>query len=146
MALREDLLPVVNDAARQLMVDLGLRTHTLTVRLKTWASGRIGLPHDDDANVDLLITPAPKIREVSSREIASSGGAFQQGDLLVTKITPDYAGGGYTPAELAPAADGSQEIIYLVAGPNAGEYTLAGSDFSRNFEYRLTLRRSRRTP
>ncbi len=144
MSLRSDLLPTFQ-ATRVLINDLGFRTNNLTISTKTWASGRPGVGSATYSSI--TITPPPKIREVSAREIASSGGRYQEGDLRVTKITPAFSGGGYTPAQIRPTTVTSGvEVLYVVAGPSAGDYRLVDSDFSKNFGYELTIRRQRTTP
>lgn len=137
MALRDDLLPVFGDA-RALVEGFGLRTSGLSVQVSRWP----GVPGDGRPAVTVLaISPSPKIRTVNMREIASSGGRYLDGDVRVTKITPSYAGGGYTEAQLRPVANERTEVVYVVTGAMAGDYVLVDSDFSRNFGYELTLRR-----
>ena len=123
---------------------LDLRTNTLTIRTRTWPGDRgIDVPNDSD----LEILPRPLVRRVSTNEVASSGGRFEQGDLRVTAITPAYDGGGYTVDQIVPTApDDTVEILYIVTGPNAGEYALVDQDVSKPLRYTLTLRKRRSTP
>ncbi len=143
MSLREDLLPVCRDA-RALVESLGLRTNSLTIRTRTY-SGEPGVwPYSD---LDLVITPRPKMRWLTGAEVAASGGRYAEGDMKVTKITPAYAGGGYTPEQLRPApTEDNVEILYVVTGPEAGEYRLVDDSFDRNFGYELVIRLQRSTP
>ncbi len=140
--LREDLLPTVDDG-RALVDDLGFRTSSLTIRTRTW-SGEPGVSAQVDD--DLVITPPPKIRQVTGREVAGSAGRYEEGDLRADKITPSYSGGGYTPAQLKPDGADGVEVLYIVGGPNAGEYTLQDDDFTKNFGYTLILRRKLTNP
>lgn len=156
MTLRDKLLPVLDKAGRAKMQAFGLRPNGLTIRTRTWfvdgvtwAPGGIRAPGAIFVDSDLVLSPTPRIREVSSREVASSGGLYQDGDLRVTKITPQYTGaggGGYTPLQLRPVGAENVEILYVVTGPSAGEHELVDSDFSRNWGYELTIRRLRTTP
>lgn len=147
--LRENLLPVFDIAARQLMDDLGLRTNSLEIFTRTWSGppGATGSTHVDSD--PLTITPRPKIRSLSKKEIAASGGLYADGDVRVTKITPKYmvdAGGGYETSEILPSGLRLVDVVYRITGPNEGEYKVVDSDTSKNFGYELTLRRTRKTP
>jgi len=143
--LREDFLPVVDDA-RAIVDGYGLRTHGLTIRTRTWLSGTPG--DGSYADSDLVITPRPKIREATMREVAASGGLMDVGDFIVTKITPAYAGGGYTRDQLQPTVRGAAvEHIYIVTdGPAACECTLSDLTLTKNFGYEMKLKRTTRTP
>jgi hypothetical protein len=146
MTLRTDLLPVV-DELRALAGPSGfdVRTSRLTVRTRTWAGGRRGL--GPVTNSDLVLAQSYKFRELTSKEVASSGGVFEMGDLRVGPITPtDVSGGGYTEAQLAPDGSTGTEIIYVVTGALAGEYARLELDKSKPFSWYLTLRRQRTTP
>lgn len=155
MTLRTSLLPVV-DNARRLLDNLGLRTNMVTRRLRTWASGEIGRPMPATVNVDytdedITLDPSPKVRRVSAQEVASSGGRYEDTDLVVGPITPAYSGpsgsGGYTTDQLDPVitADGV-ELIYVLGGPNAGEHFLREIKRDRSLRYELVVSRLRRTP
>lgn len=146
MTLRTDLLPIV-DELRALAGPSGfdVRTSRLTVRTRTWAGGRRGLGPASDSDLDLA--QIYKIREVSTREIASSGGLFEMGDIKVGPITPtDVSGGGYTAAQLAPEGQTGTEVIYVISGDLAGEYARVELNKSKPFSWYLTLRRRRTTP
>lgn len=128
MTLRDDLLPVFNDA-RELIHDLGLRTSSLTVRTRTWSSGKARMGTSSDS--DLVITPRPKIREANGDT-----------ELLVGPITPSYSGGGYTPTQLNPQPTlvAGQEVLYVVTSPAGTKtYTAASIDTSKSFGYYLKL-------
>ncbi len=146
MTLRTDLLPVV-DELRALAGPSGfdVRTSQLTVRARTWAGGRRGLGPATDS--DLVLPQIYKIREVKTQEIASSGGLFEMGDVLVGPITPtDVSGGGFTAAQLAPDGQTGTEIVYVITGDLAGEYSRVELNKSKPFSWFLTLRRRRTTP
>lgn len=132
--LREDVLPIVDDG-RSLIEELGFRTHSLTIRTRTWsgtedlgASVGVGDYSDDD----VTITPRPKVVETSERE------------LLVGPITPSHATGGYSPAQLNPQTEideTSQEVLYVVSGPGGTHaYSLLSIDDKKAFGYSLRLR------
>jgi len=135
----------VLDLRNRIPQQLGLRPNVLSIVRRTWPSGRIddGDPIDE---VIATISPTPKIEELTSEEIASSGGVYVIGDLRVSGITPAYPGppaGGYTLDEIQPtvaAGTRGKEIVYVVTGPNAGEYRRADSTVANAFGWGLTLR------
>lgn len=146
MTLRTDLLPVV-DELRALAGPSGfdVRTSQLTVRTRTWAGGRRGLGPVTDS--DTVLAQIYKMRELSSKEVASSGGLFEMGDIKVGPITPtDVSGGGHTEAQLAPDGSTGTEIIYVVTGDLAGEYARVDLSKAKPFSWYLTLRKRRTTP
>jgi hypothetical protein len=152
VTLRDNLLPTFQ-GVRGKIQGFGLRQNALAIKTLIH-DGRPGLPETTISETVLTLTPTPKIREISSREVASSGGHYELGDLKVTKITPQHTKNavtaGYTPEEIRPQpslVDGQHlEVIYAITGPTAGDYTLVDSDFSKNFGYELTLRRRITTP
>ena len=74
-----------------------------------------------------------KARQVTTREIASSGGCYEAGDVKVGPITPAYT-----------AADGI-EIIYELVGAHAGEYSLLGLVSAAPFGWWVVLGRRQTT-
>jgi hypothetical protein len=151
VAILADLLKQRLQTIRGIQGTFGLRPNSVSVVTRTWASGRVGKGTFDDG-VPLVLTPTPMVREVSTREVASSGGRFETGDLRVGPITPAYPGpppGGYTTAQVAPEVTPDQkgvEVIYLVTGSDAGEYSRISLNSDFALHYTLTLRRSNRTP
>ncbi len=123
------------DDARKIIAEppgLDFRTASLTIRTRSWTGGgngaeiRLGTSTDSD----LLLVPRPKMKEQDG------------GNLLVGPITPSYAGGGYTVAQLNPlvAATAGQEILYVVTGPaGTHTYALLSIDTTKSLRYMLTL-------
>lgn len=147
MSLRTSALKIANKLrALPSKPALDIYTTSVTIRTRTNAGGRIGV----DAvktDVDVVIRPRPKVREVNQREIAGSGGLYQAGDVKVGPITPAHSGGGYTAAQLAPVTStNGVEIIYVLSGGVTGEYKRVDLTTDRAFSYWLLLRRKRSTP
>lgn len=145
MSLRTRMLAVA-DRVRAIPARLDERPTTVTIRTRTWAGG---LPGREGAttHVDVVLTPTPKVREISQREIVNSGGRYQAGDLRVGPITPAYTGGGYTEAQLAPVVTSDAvEVVYVLAGYISGEYARVDLSQDRSHSWFLTLTRTRRTP
>ncbi len=125
--LRDSLLPVINNC-RRIIDDLGFRTARVIVRTKTWTSGRI---QTGDAFVeDLELDPVPSV-------VGTAGDP----KLTVTKLTPSFARGGYTPAQLNPADSPGVEFVYIIIGPDEVEraYRLAQIDLTGSLGYTLKL-------
>lgn len=126
--LRVGLLPVF-DSARTLIDDLGLRTSRVILRTRTWDGGsvRMGDPTDED----LELNPRPKVRDIAP------------GRLAVGPITPSYAGGGYTPAQLFPddTLDADEERFWVVIGLDGEEreYRVSSIDSRRAFRLMFEL-------
>lgn len=145
MTLRDELLPVVNDA-RTLVDGLGLRSFAVRVEVRSWSGARIGAGVLTTPST-LTLEPRPRVRDVSAREVASSGGTLRTSDRRITGITPAHAGGGYTPEQLRPAITGQQERVYVLTGEDGeSEWELVEASFDRPFGHELVLRRRRATP
>lgn len=138
---------------------LDLTPYFVTVRTRTWASGRIGKPDHTSASYtdsDLCLPPHFPIRQISNREISESGGRFERGDVIVEDISPAAGCGvGYTARQLKPLVpnDGVQ-ILYVIATVNpretedglTGFFNLREGQFDDWQYYQLVLRRTRETP
>ena len=141
-----DRMNALADRVRRVPVTLDERPTTVTIRTRTWGGGRKGA---DGArtDVDVVLAPVPRVREVNQRDIASSAGRYTIGDIKVGPITPTFPGGGYTQSQLAPTAtDSGTEVFYVLAGNVAGEYARVDLTTDRSHSWFLTLRRRRTTP
>lgn len=142
--LRTSLLPVMQ-AARGIIDDLGFRTSDVVIRTRTWIGPRSvdGAYNDEEL---ALRNPRPRVRTLSTREIAASGGKYELGDLRIDKLTPHYAGppaGGYTPAQLDPPVSSDDvEVRYVVSGAFAGEYAIESGNFDRALGYSIVIKRT----
>jgi len=145
VSLRDELLPVVNDA-RALVEDLGLRLFSVRVEVREWSGARVGAGVSSVVST-LTLDPRPRVRDVTAREVASSGGTLRTGDRRITAITPTHTGAGYTPAQLRPVISGQQERVYVLTGEDgASEWELVEASFDRPFGHELVVRRRRATP
>lgn len=150
MTLREELLELVDDVRGLLAPDeLDQRTSKLTIITRAWAGGRVR----SGAKWDQVVLELPqryKVQQLSAKQaefLLGSGGRYSPGDAVRVVVTPAYTGGGYTEAQLKPPVPQSgTEIIYLLDGAVAGEYSLAGLKLDRPYRYELTLLRTNRTP
>lgn len=135
------------DGARQYASDLtGIRTNRVTIRKRTWSGTRLRL--GDPTDVDLELPARYPVRYLTGQEISSSAGQYETGDVLVRHITPSNgASVGYPAAQLQPAiTTNNVELIYLLVGEHAGEYTLIDLRTFKPFSYEMVLRRKTTTP
>lgn len=153
MSLRDDLLPVV-DAARAITEALGQRTTALTVRTRTWASGLIGKKSDtgpDFTDSDVVLPARYHIKNLSPNQVNqivdASAGRLQPGQYVKVWVTPDFNGGGFSQAELAPQASEGVDIIYVLSGSGLnGNFNLATFNSDRPYRYELILRERNDSP
>lgn len=140
--LRDDLLPVV-DELRQLPNQFGIRRYTVKVRTRTWSGANAG--EGSPVDVDVTVNPVPRVRLMSTSEIASSGGTYREGDFMVTSMTPAYTGGGYAPSalNLRPTAQNIEVTIILTGDEGPIECQPVEFHFDRPFTYWMVLRESR---
>lgn len=147
MSIRTSALKLANKL-RALPSSTGVDIYTtsVTIRTKTWTSGRRGAEGPVTTS-DVVLTPRPKVREIKQREIADSGGRYESGDVKIGPVTPSNAVGGYTPSQLTPRATASGiEYVYVLSGGITGEYKLVELVSDRALSYYLVVRRSRITP
>jgi hypothetical protein len=89
MALRDDLIPIV-DTIREQVIDVavGLRLHTVKTRLRVWSGGELG--RGTATNTDTTLDPKPKVNLITPRLVQASGGKYLDGDRVVEKISATY--------------------------------------------------------
>lgn len=125
-----------------------IRTITVRIRTRTWTGERVGQGVTQDA--DLVLPGYVNVRQVSAKEVASSGGRLREGAVRIGPITPTYsafgATGGFTPAQLRPAATERQEVFWVLAGELAGEFALVDLDTTNPLSWFATANRMRSTP
>lgn len=139
--LRTDLIPVV-DAGRQLVAELGFRQRTITLRTRTWSGGRPGSGAATDVDVEL--TPRPKVAEPPAKLIYDAPGQYEAGDLIVSKISATL-----TEQDINPAPAAGVELIWLITDAvngRAREYKLVGAPKNLAFGFTVQLRRRNRSP
>lgn len=140
MSFREDLLDTV-DEARAVTEELDIRLHSLTIVTRHWV-GDVPGAEGGYSETSLVLPARYRVVPISTKEIAQSGGRYQDGDIRVGPITPVY-----TTAQLAPEATGAKdEIRYVVIGPHGGIYTRIALENFRAFSWFLTLHRTRQSP
>jgi hypothetical protein len=129
------------------------RASQVTIRVRRWSGGRLGIGIATDTD-DVMPRRWP-VRQLSQREIASSGGKFNDGDIRVSDISPAYVshgGGGFSPARLDPSVlfpkpNSDAEVFYLLDGDQTGTFTLVSLDTASDpVSWSMVLRNTRLTP
>lgn len=157
MSLRTRMLPVFG-RLRALTGPghFDIRPTALSVIIRRWASGTVGVEPDDpatpaftDTGLDLPATY--EVRQLSTRELASSAGRYESGDVKLGPLTPAYvasdgSAGGVSESQLKPEGDAAAEIVYELVGAHAGEYSLVGVETTSPFGWWVVLRRKETTP
>ena len=111
------------DRARSRCALTGCHVYTIKIRRRLWSGARVGEGSATDTDLDLVYAGggSPSVRTVSTRQVASSGGTFREGDFEISEITPRYTtpvSGGYTPTQLNPTvALDNEECFYVLLGP-----------------------------
>ena len=157
MPLFPSILPAL-DAVRGIPAALGMRPTKLVVLHRTWSGGiRNRGVATDEPTATLSKYP---IRHVSEKLIASSGGRYVDGDVIVKNVTPYFPAtatspaGGYTLAQLDPpcSAQGVENVYRLSADQEAsaagiaGDYRLIDIARDRAGHFTMHLRALRTTP
>lgn len=134
-----------------------MRPTTVEVVTRTWTGGYVGKGDAIDG-VPLALPDYTKVRHVSQREIAGSGGSFEDGDVVIGPITPAYPKpdgsiGGFTMEQIRPSADDpGVEIVYRFAQQDGhatgivGEYRLLEFRRDRVMRFELVVGRERSAP
>jgi hypothetical protein len=123
-----------------------IRTAKLTIRTRTYPGGHRS-SESAFIDSDLALPQIYKIRPLKTEEIASSGGKYEIGDLIVGPITPKGDTLGFDQSQLQPkpTVDGV-DIIYIITDttPNSthsGEYSRVEFRSWRPFSVFLIIRR-----
>jgi hypothetical protein len=121
-----------------------IRTIAVVIRKRVWASKRgLGTPTDTDFALPSYV----KVRSVTDREVATSGGMLTLEDVIIGPITPEYPGGGYSVSDIMPDVSNQlTEVVYVLSGAMNGEYRRIAASTDRPFRYMLTVRRKNTTP
>jgi hypothetical protein len=157
VSLRTALTPALSKIDRIMGPDvLDLRATQIKIIQRTWSEGRRGGGVATDAEPAQLPNWI-KVRHVTQREIAGSGGRYEEGDVLVGPIRPSFVDsqgnvGGFDEADLSPPVSKGIENVYVLtqtypdATGIAGEYGLVEMKRDRTFRFMLVLGRRRSTP
>lgn len=140
MSFRTSLLTTIGKIRADVYTKYDIRTSYLTIRTRTWAGEFIGQGSFTDS--DLVFPPHFAVRAVTSQDVEGSGGRYKLDDITVNHITPWDGGSiGYKPEQLQPPQAQNVEVLYIINGPDPGEFELVDCELLRPFSYKLVLRR-----
>lgn len=148
MAFRDSILPLVH-AIRAIPGTFGVHRHQVWVRKRTWSGTRVG-----EGTVTLTDTrilnngqdPHVLVKK-SEDQIAGLVDSIQ---FEVGPITPEFPGGGTTPATLDPTQTATPtDFVYVVKGPGLPatgvECKKVRDTMDRPFRYMVWLQSTGRT-
>lgn len=151
MSFRTGLLQRVAAIRKNVPASLDLRQQNkLTIVVRVWHGTRIGGAGGfTDSKLELV--DRPRVKQLTTREIASSGGRYEAGDLRVQHLTPSNgAGVGYTVEQLAPPIEGvaaqRTQVLYLLEGPHRGTYRRIALETTSDVSWHIVLRRTQDAP
>ncbi len=129
-------------------------TTQVTIQVRRWTEGRLGAGDFVVLSNTVLPKRSP-VRQLSQREVASSGGVYQEGDVMVEDISPPYTshgGGGFSAEQLDPSTtlpkpNNDIEILYILDGDQKGVFSLVSLDSATDpTTWSMLLRFTRLSP
>lgn len=138
MAQERDAILEAFREGRQAIDDFGLRRTYVYTRVRRWYTGTAppwstssgaGVGYPVDTTTQIL--PTPRVRSLSERFIAGSGGRFTSGDLRIDKITPRHepsTGTELWPFTRATTDRGEERHVLLVDRDGTPWHTREGGD------------------
>jgi hypothetical protein len=146
---------------------LGLRPTAVTVETRTWSGGqinrgamtvtsRVQLCPANPMGDQTTVAPYYRVKHVSERMIANSGGRYEQGSVVVGPVTPyftrpDGTTGGFTEDQLNPKIyEQGIQLVYVLTAVGTtgitGEYSLVDIQRDAAMHYVVYANRMRTTP
>ena len=122
MSIVSDSLNIL-DSARALLSDVGLRPYRVYVQTKVY-SRTLGIEADaTTTTTELCVADGkpPKVRQLSAKEIVSSGGTLGDAIYEVGPLTPPYTGGGVDTSTITPDTGDKSEVTYILQGPGLAD-------------------------
>jgi hypothetical protein len=124
------------------------RGTSVVLRRRWWSGGEPGIGVAQ--NTDTELPSYVKVRQLTAREIAASGGRFREGAVEISSITPAYdtgtESGGLGEADLRTGGSKAVEVLFVLSGDVSGEFRLASLDSSNALNTKLVANRLRTTP
>lgn len=152
MTIRDDVLPILDEWRGRLDSDFGLRRFDLMLYIREWPAGTIpgahGVsPRESATAITVGDGRRPKVVQLSAREIAASGGLYQDRDLRVGPFTPPFDGGGADPDWFRPPVSGDRKEYYvMVSNADTGEenelYKILSVDQSASLRWMMVIRKT----
>ena len=151
MTIRDAALPILDAWRGRLDTQFGLRRYDVALLTREWPSGSVPGSHGItpvETTVALTVGDAgrPRVDQLSAREIAASGGLYEDRDIRIGPFTPPYVGGGADPVWFAPPVSGDRREYYiLISNADTGElnqkYQVLRVDRSRPLRWMMVARK-----
>lgn len=138
MGLRSDLIALVDDVRDDIVDGVAeLRLHDVYTVMRTWSGTEVGSGSSDDD--ETALEPRPRVRPPAARLVAAAPGRFEEGDLLVDRISAALDEEDLTGGTLPAGA----EFFWRI---DDRYYRVVGQPEKRFLEWRVQLRRMRQRP
>lgn len=151
MTIRDAVLPILDVWRGRLDTQFGLRRYDVVLYTREWPAGSIPGTHGvtpRESAVALTVGEGgrPRVEQLSAREIAASGGLYEDRDIRIGPFTPPYVGGGADPEWFAPPVSGDRREYYiLISNADTGElnqkYQVLRVDRSRPLRWMMVARK-----
>lgn len=126
-----DYITYASDVGLSVPQEINLRPYTILLETHTWSGARQGLGNEIVSSVSAVNGPisgiplpqcTPRVRQVTTREVALSGGFLRDRDLNIGPISYPYNvtfdSGGTDPLLFQPAIANNIEFYITLDGPD----------------------------
>lgn len=151
MSIRTGALKLLDTYRGLLHSAFDLRRYDVAIVLRRWPLG--ALPGAHGVSPTETVTPItvgssnrPKVVQLTQAEIVASGGLYQDQDVKIGPLTPQYNGGGSAISSFEPPATGGiAEVFIKLVGPGTADggdlYKKIGQSTEQNFGFSIVARR-----
>ncbi len=137
MALRDDLIPILDDIRRDVIdTAVGLRLDDVVVRRRVWSGRSLGQGTATDTDTEL--DPRPKVHDPPPKARYTEPGRYDEGDRVVDKISLTY-----TRAQLDGGTLAANEEFYWLVNDLAYRVISVEDEY---LGWRVHLRKMRERP
>jgi hypothetical protein len=120
MSLKDDLLPIVDDA-RGIAGELGFRPYQVWVRKAEYTGAHTSLSVGTRTVTETRLLVGgqdPKVREVTRKDLVAGTAELVDAEYEIGPLTPEFAGGGVSENTINPDKTSSRiEVTFLLKGP-----------------------------
>lgn len=141
----------------------GLRQYDIVLRVNGWSGQTAGDGNLTVTDYDVTVNTTepdsgnnrPNVRQLSQKDVIASGGLYSDIDFRIGPLTPQFVNPidgltyGTLPTDVEKTVQATpQDIQIIIKGPgmkdqtNGDAFKIIGSDFSHNFGYFFTVRKT----
>src|SRR4051812_8934762 len=116
MSFASSFKPKLDRIRSRIPSSFGIRSISITVRVVTTEGSLLTTGYSTvvDTPIRSISGDRYKVKDVSPRDVVSSGGQYQTGAMRVGPTPPPFSGGGFTKADLIPPSGQGREVFYGV--------------------------------